>query len=88
MRNVVLGAWALAVLMVLTAPTSVLRVAADTVADTPRPTDLLGLQNQLRLAIGSPAVGADLRVAAAAQHHADYSAQNGSGGHFETAGYT
>src|SRR5258706_11415704 len=44
------------------------------------------LTNQLRYAIGAPTLTPDSRVVAAAQNHANYSAANRTGGHFETAG--
>jgi hypothetical protein len=42
--------------------------------------------NDLRAAIGAPAVRADDRIAAAAQRHAEYLARAGTIGHDETAG--
>ena len=42
--------------------------------------------NELRSAVGAPTIAADPRVMLAAQHHADYSSFNGTGGHTETAG--
>ncbi|MEX2045828.1 MAG: CAP domain-containing protein [Chloroflexota bacterium] len=47
---------------------------------------MLSLTNQLRQAIGAPALTADPRVVAAAQNHANYNSANGTSGHFETAG--
>src|SRR5216117_4094441 len=47
---------------------------------------MLRVHNELRVAIGAPAVRADDRVAAAAQHHAEYLARAGIIGHDETAG--
>jgi len=47
---------------------------------------MLRVHNELRAAIGAPAVRADDRVTAAAQHHAEYLAQAGAIGHDETAG--
>src|SRR5258705_8736250 len=47
---------------------------------------MLALSNQMRTAIGAPALPGDGRVVAAAQNHANYSSANGQGGHFETAG--
>ena len=55
--------------------------AAAAVSDT-----MLSLSNQMRTAIGAPALSGDGRVVAAAQNHANYSSANGQGGHFETAG--
>jgi uncharacterized protein YkwD len=48
--------------------------------------DMLRVHNELRAAIGAPAVQADDRVTAAAQHHAEYLARAGAIGHDETAG--
>src|ERR1700687_940301 len=48
--------------------------------------DMLALSNQMRTAIGAPALPGDGRVVAAGQNHANYSSANGQGGHFETAG--
>ena len=48
--------------------------------------DMLSLTNQMRYAIGAPALGADSRVVAAAQNHANYNSANNILGHFETAG--
>lgn len=47
---------------------------------------MMQLQNELRSAIGAPTIPLDARVAAAAQSHANYSAANRTGGHYETAG--
>ena len=47
---------------------------------------MLRVHNELRAAIGAPAVRADDRVMAAAQHHAEYLARAGAIGHDETAG--
>ena len=47
---------------------------------------MLRVHNELRAAIGAPAVRADDRVTAAAQHHAEYLARAGTVGHDETAG--
>ena len=55
-------------------------------ADTVTGLQLLGRLNELRSAVGAPAIAADARVTLAAQHHADYSSLNGTGGHYETAG--
>src|SRR5256712_10065076 len=44
------------------------------------------VHNDLRAAIGAPAVRPDDRVTAAAQHHAEYLARAGSIGHEESAG--
>ena len=48
--------------------------------------DMLRVHNELRAAIGAPAVRADDRVTAAAQHHAEYLARAGAIGHDETSG--
>src|SRR5256885_1106185 len=47
---------------------------------------MLRVHNELRAAIGAPAVRGDDRVTAAAQHHAEYLARAGIIGHDETAG--
>lgn len=57
-------------------------VAADTVSGA----QLLARLNELRSAAGAPTIAADPRVTLAAQHHADYSSLNGTGGHYESAG--
>jgi len=44
------------------------------------------VHNDLRAAIGAPAVRSDDRVTAAAQHHAEYLARAGAIGHEESAG--
>jgi uncharacterized protein YkwD len=49
-------------------------------------TDMLQTLNDHRFAVGAPTIGADARVNAAAQNHANYSSANGIMGHFETAG--
>ena len=48
--------------------------------------DMLQTLNDHRYAVGAPTIGADARVNAAAQNHANYSSANGYMGHFETAG--
>ena len=48
--------------------------------------EMLRVHNELRAAIGAPAVRADQRVATAAQRHAEYLAQNDALGHDETPG--
>jgi len=55
-------------------------------ADTVTGLQLLGRLNELRAAAGAPTIAADPRVALAAQHHADYSSLNGTGGHYESVG--
>lgn len=47
--------------------------------------EMLRVHNELRVVIGAPAVRADDRVTAAAQHHAEYLAQNGLIGHDESS---
>ena len=47
---------------------------------------MLATHNELRAAVGAPAVHGDDRVAAAAQHHAEYLARAGAIGHDETPG--
>jgi uncharacterized protein YkwD len=48
--------------------------------------DMLQTLNTYRFAVGSPTIGADARVNAAAQSHANYSSANSYMGHFETSG--
>jgi len=48
--------------------------------------DMLRVQNELRAAVGAPAVRTDDRVTAAAQHHAEYLARAGTIGHEESPG--
>lgn len=48
--------------------------------------EMLRVHNDLRAAIGAPAVRADQRVATAAQRHAEYLALNNALGHDETPG--
>ncbi len=55
-------------------------------ADVVAAASMLALQNQLRAAIGAPAIPADTRVVAAAQNHANYNSANRIIGHYETAG--
>ncbi len=55
-------------------------------ADATTQTAMMTLHNQMRFAIGAPTIPMDPRVAQAAQNHANYSAANRTGGHFETAG--
>jgi hypothetical protein len=55
-------------------------------ADAVTGTQMLQRLNDLRYAVGAPTIAADPRVTLAAQHHADYSSLNGTGGHYETAG--
>src|SRR5213080_1136192 len=48
--------------------------------------EMLRVHNELRAAVGAPAVRGDDRVTAAAQHHAEYLARAGAIGHNETPG--
>jgi uncharacterized protein YkwD len=48
--------------------------------------EMLRVHNELRTAVGAPAVRADERVTAAAQKHAEYLARNDALGHDETPG--
>jgi hypothetical protein len=47
---------------------------------------MLRVHNELRAAVEAPAVRPDERVTAAAQHHAEYLARNGTIGHDEASG--
>ena len=49
-------------------------------------TEMLRVHNELRAAVGAPAVRSDERVTLAAQRHAEYLAQNNALGHDETPG--
>jgi uncharacterized protein YkwD len=60
--------------------------AATSVQKSNDAAEMLRVHNELRVAIGAPAVRADDRVTAAAQHHAEYLARAGTVGHDETAG--
>ena len=55
-------------------------------ADAVSATAMMTLHNQMRFAIGAPTIPMDARVVTAAQNHANYSAANRTGGHFETMG--
>jgi len=68
---------------------------APTATPTPSPspsslandaTEMLRVHNELRSAVGAPAVRADERVTIAAQRHAEYLARNDALGHDETPG--
>lgn len=48
--------------------------------------DMLQALNDHRYAVGAPTIGADARVNAAAQNHANYSSANGYMGHYESTG--
>src|SRR2546430_3142195 len=50
------------------------------------PLEMLRVHNELRGAVGAPALRTDERVIAAAQRHAEYLARNQVGGHEETQG--
>src|SRR6266550_1826074 len=50
------------------------------------PLEMLRIHNELRGAVGAPALRTDERVIAAAQRHAEYLARNQVGGHEETQG--
>ena len=80
------GVRALRVLALSIVVATGLALALPTPAYADTAGDMLALTNQLRFAIGSPTIPADPRVVAAAQNHANYSAANRTGGHFETAG--
>ena len=86
MHRDVVGARALRVLMASLLMSVGLSFAVATPASADNASDMLALTNQLRFAIGSPTIPADPRVVTAAQNHANYSAANRTGGHFETAG--
>jgi uncharacterized protein YkwD len=63
--------------------------APSAAASDPKSNDageMLRVHNELRAAIGAPAVRADARATAAAQHHAEYLARAGAVGHDETPG--
>src|SRR5438093_5815290 len=69
--------------------------AAPTATPTPSPSpsslandaaEMLRVHNELRSAVGAPAVRADERVTIAAQRHAEYLARNDALGHDETPG--
>jgi hypothetical protein len=55
-------------------------------ADVVTATQMMTLHNQMRAAIGAPTIPLAAPVALAAQNHANYSAANRAGGHYETAG--
>jgi|SRR5579859_2065054 len=48
--------------------------------------DMLQTLNDHRYSVGAPTIGADPRVNAAAQNHANYSSANGIMGHYESSG--
>ena len=55
-------------------------------ADVVSATQMMTLHNQMRFAIGAPTIPMNAAVTSAAQNHANYSAANRTGGHYETAG--
>ena len=55
-------------------------------ADVGDASHLLAFQNELRASVGLPSLPGDERLTMAAQRHADYSARNGTEGHFEEPG--
>src|SRR5438105_13965191 len=55
-------------------------------AQTAIQADMLQTLNDHRYSVGAPTIGADARVNAAAQNHANYSSANGIMGHYETSG--
>ena len=55
-------------------------------ADSVSSTAMMTLHNQMRFAIGAPTIPMNASVTQAAQNHANYSAANRTGGHYETAG--
>ncbi len=76
-------------------PTQTASAAAASASPTPTPApaslandaaEMLRLHNELRAAVGAPAVRADERVTTAAQKHAEYLARNDTLGHDETPG--
>ena len=60
--------------------------APSNVARSNDAAEMLRTHNDLRAAVGAPAVRPDDRVTAAAQHHAEYLARAGAIGHEETPG--
>ena len=48
--------------------------------------DMLQTLNDHRASVGAPTIGADARVNAASQNHANYSSANNYMGHYETSG--
>src|SRR5438132_4114172 len=68
------------------APTSAPSTPATKAGGSNDAVDMLRVHNELRAAIGAPAVRGDDRVTAAAQHHAEYLARAGAIGHDEAPG--
>lgn len=75
-----------ATFVLLVVATLVGPLAGSASADSVTAIQMLQRLNELRSAVGAPTIAADPRVVLAAQHHADYSSLNGTGGHYETAG--
>ena len=72
-------------------PSAVRAAPTATTTQTPDPrandaSEMLRIQNELRAAVGAPAVRSDERVTAAAQRHAEYLARAALIGHEETPG--
>jgi len=65
-------------------PSSTPSAPASTLANDAK--EMLRVHNELRAAVGAPAVRSDERVTLAAQRHAEYLAQNNALGHDETPG--
>ena len=85
LRGLTRGCLAVVVLIALVALVNG-PLARPASADVVTGAQLLQRLNELRFAAGAPTISADPRVVLAAQHHADYSSMNGTGGHYETAG--
>lgn len=73
-------------------PSAAAAPSATSAPATARPVDarsdaaaMLSVHNELRTAVGAPALRVDDRVVAAAQHHAEYLARNNTIGHEEAA---
>jgi uncharacterized protein YkwD len=62
------------------------QASAETSAALATATQMQLQQNQMRYAVGAPTVPAAAGLVTAAQNHAQYSALNGTGGHYETPG--
>jgi uncharacterized protein YkwD len=65
-------------------PSATPSAPASTLANDAK--EMLRVHNELRAAVGAPAVRSDERVTLAAQRHAEYLAQNNALGHDETPG--
>ena len=69
------------------APASTAATATAAPASRPNdPAEMLRVHNELRVAVGAPAVRGDDRVTTAAQRHAEYLARNNMLGHEESPG--